>query len=78
MVGMFDLIEVNPRKLSGQPCVVGTRLTVRRVLALLAQYPVREELFAEFPELNEAIIQQVLGYARAQLPDQVSELAEMQ
>jgi uncharacterized protein (DUF433 family) len=72
----LNLIESNPAKLNGQPCVVGTRLTVRRVLALLAEYPQREELFREFPELNEQAVQQVLKYAQAQLPDLVSELAE--
>jgi uncharacterized protein (DUF433 family) len=73
----FDLIETNSAKLDGQPCLVGTRLSVRRVLALLGQYPDRAELFREFPELTEAGIQQVLLYAQAQLPDRTAELAEL-
>lgn len=72
----FRFIETVPGKLDGQPCVVGTRLTVRRVLALLATYPQRAELFAEYPELDEAKVQDVLRYAQAQLPDRVSEPLE--
>jgi uncharacterized protein (DUF433 family) len=71
-----ELIESDPAKVNGQPCVVGTRLTVRRVLALLASYPDRNELFREFPELDEARVQAVLRYAQTQLPDRVTEVTE--
>lgn len=74
---MFDRITMEPGKMNGQPCVRGLRLTVRRVLELIALYPDRAELFREFPELTEEDLTQVLAYARAQLPDQVSELAEL-
>jgi uncharacterized protein (DUF433 family) len=70
----FDRITIDPGKMSGQPCVRGLRITVRRVLELLAAYPDRAELFREFPDLTEADLIQVLAYARAQLPDQVAEL----
>lgn len=46
--------------MNGQPCIRDLRLTVRRVLEILALYPDRNELFAEYPELEEADIQQVL------------------
>lgn len=74
----FDRIVTDPEKLSGQPCVRGTRLTVRRVLQLLALYPDRAELFREFPELTEQDIAQVLEYAGAQLPDRELEWADRQ
>ena len=63
--------------MNGQPCVRGLRLTVRRVLELIATYPDRAELFREFPDLTEDDLTQVLAYAGAQLPDRVSELAEL-
>jgi uncharacterized protein (DUF433 family) len=73
----FDRITINPAQMNGQPCIRGLRLTVRRVLDLIATYPDRAELFREFPELEEEDLRQALGYARSQLPDQVAELAEL-
>jgi uncharacterized protein (DUF433 family) len=73
----FDRITIEPGKMNGQPSVRGLRLTVRRVLELISSYPDRAELFREFPELTEEDLTQVLGYARAQFPDQLSELAEL-
>jgi uncharacterized protein (DUF433 family) len=53
----LDRITVNPNLLGGQPCIRNLRLTVRRVLELLATYPDRAELYQEFPELEEEDIQ---------------------
>jgi uncharacterized protein (DUF433 family) len=41
------------------------RITVRRVLEILATYRQREEIFREYPFLEEADLQQVLNYAAA-------------
>jgi len=38
--------------LGGQPTVCGMRLTVRRVVEAVALYPNRDDLFAEYPELE--------------------------
>jgi uncharacterized protein (DUF433 family) len=46
--------------MNGQPCIRNLRLTVRRVIELLGIYPNREELYQEFPELEEKDIQQAL------------------
>ena len=70
----FDRITVNPETLNGQPCVKGTRLSVKRVLLALAQYANREELRKDYPQLQDEDIQQVLEYAAANLDDQVVEL----
>ena len=59
----LDRITVDPSRLNGQPCVRNLRLTVRRVLELLALYPDRAELYQEFPELEDEDVQQVLAYA---------------
>lgn len=59
----LDRITSNPNKMNGQPCICDLRLTVRRVVDLLATYPDRKELFAEFPELEEEDIQQALIFA---------------
>jgi uncharacterized protein (DUF433 family) len=48
----FNRITSDPAVMNGQPCIRGLRLTVRRVLVALATYPDREELHAEYPELE--------------------------
>jgi uncharacterized protein (DUF433 family) len=70
----FDRITFDPNVLSGQPCIRGLRLTVRRVLEALATYPDREELRSEYPELEDEDIRQALEYAAANLDDRVVEL----
>lgn len=70
----FDRITYDPAKMNGQPCIRGMRLTVRRVLEALATYPNREELRAEYPELEDEDIRQSLEYAAANLDDKVVEL----
>lgn len=61
----FDRITSQPDLLNGQPCIRGMRLTVRRVLESLALYPNRDELLAEYPELEEEDIRQALEFAAA-------------
>ncbi|NER98651.1 MAG: DUF433 domain-containing protein, partial [Symploca sp. SIO1B1] len=59
----------------GQPCIRNLRLTVRRVIELLATYSNREELYQEFPELEDEDIQQALIYASTYLDDRIVELS---
>ena len=72
----LDRITSDPAVMNGQPCIRGMRLTVRRVLEALATYPDRQELFAEYPELEEEDVRQALAYAAANLDDKVLELRE--
>ena len=59
----FDRITSDPRIHQGQPCIRGMRLTVRRVLDLVATYTDRDELRREFPELEDEDIRQALAWA---------------
>lgn len=70
----FDRIIVNPAVLSGQPTLRGMRLTVRRVVEAVALYPNREELFAEYPELEPDDVRQALEFAACNLDDRVISL----
>lgn len=70
----FDRVTVDPKKMNGQPCIRGLRITVRRVLEALATFPDREELRREYPELEDADIRQALEYAAASLEDRVTDL----
>ena len=66
----FDRITVEPGKCGGKPCVRGMRITVRRVLELLAVYPDRAALLAEYPFLEPEDLQQALRYAAATVDDE--------
>jgi uncharacterized protein (DUF433 family) len=70
----LDRITSNPKQMNGQPCIRNLRLTVRRVIELLATYPDREELYQEFPELEDEDIQQALIFASSYLDDLIIEL----
>jgi uncharacterized protein (DUF433 family) len=61
----FDRITIEPGKMGGQPCIRGMRITVRRVLEILATYPQRTDLFHDYPDLNEEDLQQALTFAAA-------------
>jgi uncharacterized protein (DUF433 family) len=67
----FDRITLDPNLMNGQPCIRGTRLTVRRVVEAVAIYPDRAELKVEFPELEDEDIRQALEFAAGSLDDRV-------
>lgn len=70
----LDRIQTNPERMNGQPCIRDIRLTVRRVIELVALYPDRNELQREYPELENEDIRQALLYAASSLDDRVIEL----
>ena len=70
----LDRITSNPSRMNGQPCIRNLRLTVRRVIELLATYPDRAELHQEFPELEDEDIRQALIFASSYLDDRIIEL----
>jgi uncharacterized protein (DUF433 family) len=70
----LDRITSNPKRMNGQPCIRNLRLTVRRVIEVLATYPDRKELCREFPELEDEDIQQALIFASSYLDDRIIEL----
>lgn len=61
----FDRITIEPGKMGGHPCIRGMRITVRRVLEILATYEDRSLLFKDYPDLNEEDLQQALACAAA-------------
>jgi uncharacterized protein (DUF433 family) len=70
----FDRITVNLARMGGQPCIRNMRLTVRRVVEVVALYPDRAELRREYPELEDEDIRQALNYAASYLGDRIIEL----
>ncbi len=65
----FDRITCDSARMNGQPCIRNLRLTVRRVLEVVAIYPNRDELRKEYPELEDEDIRQALEYAATVLED---------
>ena len=74
MTGL-DRITINPERMNGQPCIRDLRVTVKRVLEVLATYTDREELKREYPELEEEDIRQALTLAAWSVGEQVLEVA---
>ena len=70
----FKRVTYDPKRMNGQPCIRGLRLTVRRVVEAVATYPNREDLKREYPELEDEDIREALAYAAANLDDKVVEL----
>ncbi len=72
----LDRITSNPSRMNGQPCIRNLRLTVRRVIELLATYSDRNELHQEFPELEDEDIQQALIFAASYIDDRIIEISD--
>ncbi len=71
---IYDRITVEPAKCGGKPCVRGMRITVRRVLEILASCRDRDEILREYAFLEEEDLNQVLRYAAASIDDELVEL----
>ena len=69
----LDRITVHPARMNGQPSIRDNRLTVRRVVELVALYPDRNDLRQDYPELDDEDIRQALLYAATYLDDRVIE-----
>lgn len=65
----FDRITADPKVLGGKPCIRGLRVPVQLVLKLLADYPDRADLFADYPELEPEDLAQALAFASSMLED---------
>ena len=70
----FDRIAVEPGKCGGKPCIRGMRITVRRVLEIMATYRDRDEIFREYPFLEEQDLEQALRYAAASVDEELIDL----
>lgn len=53
----------DPRVVGGEPIVKGTRVTLRTVLASLAEGASIAEILADFPTLTEADVRAVIAFA---------------
>jgi len=68
----FDRIVSDPAILDGRPCIKGTRLTVHRILNILAIDLDRAHLSVDYPQLSDEDIRQALAYAASLLDDRAA------
>lgn len=55
----------DPKVCGGEPAIKGTRVTVRTVLASLAEGAKVEEILEDFPTLTEEAVRAVIAFAAA-------------
>ena len=58
-----NFIVRNPKICAGEPVIKGTRVTVRTILASLAEGARMEEILKDFPTLKEEDIRAVIAFA---------------
>lgn len=61
----LEYIVRDPNICGGEPVLKGTRVTVRTVLASLAEGATGEEILADFPTLNKEHVRAVIAFAAA-------------
>jgi uncharacterized protein (DUF433 family) len=64
-MGYQRRIVRDPKICGGEPVIKGTRVTLRTVLASLAEGSTIEDIFADFPTLNEKDLRGVIAFAAA-------------
>lgn len=67
MANLTDRITVNPKQCGGRPCVRGMRIRVTDVLGWLASGMSREEILADYPDLESEDIDACLRFASERL-----------
>ena len=55
----------NPKICGGAPVIKGTRVTVRTILASLAEGATEKEILEDFPTLRERDVRAVIAFAAA-------------
>lgn len=61
----YKYIERNPKICGGEPVLKGTRVTLRTVLASLAEGTSISEILKSFPTLNEEHVRAAVAFAAA-------------
>lgn len=59
----LDRISFEPGKMGGRACIRGLRITVGLIVSLIAEGVSREEILADYPDLEADDIRQALAYA---------------
>ena len=60
-----QFITRNPQICGGEPVIAGTRVTLRTILASLAEGATVQEIMADFPTVSETAVWAVISFAAA-------------
>ncbi len=60
-----DYISRDPEICGGEPVIKGTRVTLRTILASLAQGATEEQILCDFPTVNADALRAVIAFAAA-------------
>ncbi len=60
-----DYIVQDPKICSGEPVIKGTRVTIRTILASLADGDTVEEILQDFPTLKDQDVRAIICFAAA-------------
>jgi len=60
-----NVIIRDPKMCGGEPVIKGTRVTVRTVLASLAEGASIDDILADFPTLSEPLVRAIIAFAAA-------------
>jgi uncharacterized protein (DUF433 family) len=66
----FERISIDPKVMTGKPCIKGTRITVELILAKLAQGADYDYLLKGYPNLSVEDIREAIAYAHAVLTNE--------
>ena len=65
----YQYIVRDPKVCGGEPVIKGTRVTLRTILASLAEGARIEEILEDFPTLTEEDVRAVIAFAAASAED---------
>lgn len=71
---MFSRITFDPEIMDGQACIRGMRIPVSLIINLIANGMTREEILAEYPDLESEDITEALQYAAWLAKEEVHEV----
>jgi len=75
MLKYDDYIARDPKTCGGEPVIRGTRVTLRTVLASLAEGATEEEILLDFPTLTTPALRAVIAYAAISAEEDLPVLA---
>jgi uncharacterized protein (DUF433 family) len=71
---LFNRITVNPAVMTGLPCIRGLRIPVTTILGLMAAGAGRDEVLAEYPDLEPDDLRACMAYGAWRLRERDVEL----
>lgn len=72
---LLNRITIDPRVMTGRPCIRGMRITAANVLRLLSNGHSHERILKAYPDLEDADIDACLAFAAMRVDEREIEFA---